>query len=259
MRESMTMDTCVEEEKIQLNRPVIIEGLPGLGSVGAIVASYLIEQSKAKMIAVLRSPHFPYYALVDKRGVARLPRNEFYYYKDKDNEKDVIVITGDCQPQTAIGQYEVAERIVDYAFKHSARLIVTVGGYSSHETSQPKVVGAATSNRICSELTKLGVVINRMGIPVVGVAGLVLPLAELRGLDGVCLLGETVGYAPDPRAAKSVLNVLTRLLHIEVGYADLDREIEKMHRLDDRIRQATHMLDEEIAEKKLDERFSYIS
>ena len=259
MRENTTMNTCVKEEKVTLNKPVIIEGLPGLGSVGTIVASCLIEQSKAKIIAILQSPHFPYYALVNKRGVARLPRNEFYYYKSKDNKKDIVVITGDCQPQSALGQYEVAERIVDYAFKHSARLIVTVGGYSSRETNQPKVVGAATGNKISSELTKLGVVIDKMGIPVVGVAGLVLPLAESRGLDAVCLLGETVGYVPDPRAAKSVLIVLSRLLGLEVSYTELDREIKKMPRLEDKIRQATRTLDEEIGEKKLSERFSYIS
>ncbi len=253
------MITCVNEGKIQPNRPVVIEGLPGLGSVGMIVATHLIRQSKAKRIAVLHSPHFPYYALVDKKGVARLPRNEFYYHKSRDGRKEIVVITGDCQPQSAIGQYEVAEKIVDYSAKHSARLIITVGGYGTSETNQPKVVGAATTEKLSARLARLGVLINRTGIPVVGVAGLVLPLAESRGVEGICLLGETLGYVPDPKAARSVLKVLIRLLGLELDCAGLDDEIKRMSKLDDRLRQTARRLDEAISEKKLDERFSYIS
>jgi uncharacterized protein (TIGR00162 family) len=253
------MNTCVDEGKVQPNRPVIIEGLPGLGSIGMIVASYLIKQSRAKKIAVLHSPHFPFYALVNKRGVARLPRNEFYYHKSRDGKNEVIMITGDCQPQTAVGQYEVAEKIVEYAVRYSAKRIITVGGYSSSETNQPKVVGAATSNRLSEELTNLGVVINKLGIPVVGVAGLILPLAESRGLDAICLLGGTVGYVPDPRAAKSVLMILSQMLDLKLDYDELEHEIKRMSRLEEKIRDAAETLGKDIGERKPDERFSYIS
>jgi hypothetical protein len=259
MIEGLQMITCVNEGKIQPNKPVIIEGLPGLGSVGMIVASYLIRRSKARRIAVLHSPHFPYYALVDKKGVARLPRNEFYYHKSQDGKKEIVVITGDCQPQSTIGQYEVAEKIVDYSATHSARFIVTLGGYGSSETNQPKVVGAATTDRLSTRLAKLGVLINKMGVPVVGVAGLILPLAESRGIDAICLLGETIGYVPDPKAAKSVLKVLAHLLDLELDYTGLDYEIKRMSKFDDKLRETARRLDEEISEKKLDERFSYIS
>jgi len=259
MRENVQMNTCVDEGKVQPNKPVIIEGLPGLGSIGMIVASYLIKQSRAKKIAVLHSPHFPFYALVDKRGVARLPRNEFYYHKRRDGKNEIVMITGDCQPQSAIGQYEVAEKIVEYATRHSAKLIITVGGYSSSETNQPKVVGAATSNRLSKELNKLGVVVNKLGIPVVGVAGIILPLAESRGLDAICLLGETVGYVPDPKAAKSVLRVLSQMLDLKLDYGELEHEIKRTSKLEEKIRHAAETLDEKIGERKPDERFSYIS
>ena len=253
------MNTCVDEGKVRPNKPVVIEGLPGLGSIGMIVASYLIKQSKAKRIAVLHSPHFPYYALVNKRGVARLPRNEFYYYKSEDGKQEIVMITGDCQPQSAVGQYEVAETIVEYAARYSAKLVVTVGGYSSSETGPPKVFGAATSDSLSAQLSKLGVVINKMGIPVVGVAGLILPLAEARGLDAACLLGETVGYIPDPKAARSVLTILGRMLDLELNYGQLEQEIKNMSKFEEKIKQAAEKLDKEIGERKLDERFSYIS
>ncbi|MEM3017461.1 MAG: PAC2 family protein, partial [Candidatus Bathyarchaeia archaeon] len=65
------------------NRPVIVEGLPGLGSVGRIVTSEIIRSLKAKRIATLYSPLFPYYALVDSRGLVRLPWDEVYHWRSK--------------------------------------------------------------------------------------------------------------------------------------------------------------------------------
>ena len=47
--------------EIEPNNPVLIEGLPGLGLVGKIALRYLIKQLKAKKVAYLYSPHFPYF------------------------------------------------------------------------------------------------------------------------------------------------------------------------------------------------------
>jgi proteasome assembly chaperone (PAC2) family protein len=66
-----------------------------------------------------------------------------------------------------------------------------------------------------------------MGSPIVGTAGLILGLAPFRKIDAICLLGETRGYLPDPKAAKSVLEVLLKILNINVELSGLDEEIAK--------------------------------
>ena len=58
--------------QIEPNNPILIEGLPGLGLVGKIALRYMIKQLKAKKIAYLYSPHFPYFVLVNKKGNVRL-------------------------------------------------------------------------------------------------------------------------------------------------------------------------------------------
>ena len=68
-----------EFAKIELNNPVLIEGLPGLGLVGKIATRYLIKQMKAEKFAYLYSPHFPYFVLVNKKGNVRLLRGTFYF------------------------------------------------------------------------------------------------------------------------------------------------------------------------------------
>jgi uncharacterized protein (TIGR00162 family) len=237
------MKTTLIEAKIKPREPIIVEGLPGLGSVGRIVAQELIKTLNAKRIATLYSPSFPYYALVNKNGLARLPRNEFYYWRSRDGRKGIVVITGDCQPQTSTGQYEIADVIIDYARKYSATLMVTVGGYSSEKKDEAEIVGAATSTDMIKRLTELGVVVNRAGIPVVGVSGLILGLAQPNEIPAVCLLGETAGYVPDPKAAKSVLGVLAKLLAVEVDFVNIERDIIKMVELELKIRQAEESMD----------------
>jgi len=249
--------TIIKESNVKPREPTIVEGLPGLGSVGKIAALYLIRQLRAKKIATLYSPHFPYYALIDRYGVARLPKNDFYLSKNTNLE--LVIITGDCQPQTTYGQYEVANQMVSYAKKYSAKLIITVGGYSSSERTEPKIVGAASRTELVDRLTSFDVLVDKTGIPIVGVAGLILALARPRGIDAICLLGETIGYVPDPRAAKSVLEVLSKLLKITVSMDKIDNEIERMKRIEEKIKEADQGIEAVIRERRAEEKVTYIS
>ena len=56
----MKKTVILEKEKIELNNPILISGLPGLGMVGNIAVKYLIKQLKAEKFAELYSPHFAY-------------------------------------------------------------------------------------------------------------------------------------------------------------------------------------------------------
>jgi len=59
-----------------------------------------------------------------------------------------------------------------------------------------------------------------------------LGLSAQRGIDAVCLMGETSGYIVDPMAAASVLAVLSKLTGVPVDPPAHDRaaEMEKVSR-----------------------------
>ncbi len=215
------------ETKIKLNDPILIEGLPGLGIVGKIATRYIIRQLKAKKLAELYSPHFPYYVHVDKKGNVRLLRGVFYFWKNPSGDSDLILLTGDSQAQTIEGQYEVANSILDFAEKAGVKLIITLGGYRREAEEEPKVVAVSNDQTILKEAIHVGAIPSFAGNPIVGTAGLILGLAKFRTINAVCLLAETRGYLPDPKAAKSILLVLKRLLNFEVDLSWLEKEIEK--------------------------------
>lgn len=255
-------ETYVKETlKTELKNPVLIEGLPGMGMVGRIAARFLIKQLEAKRFAELYSPHFPYYVLVNKKGSIRLLRAEFFFWKSPGEERDLVFLIGDSQAQTIEGQYEVTGAILGFAVKLGVKTIITIGGYRKEAEEAPKVVAVSTSPGLLKKALQASAVASPAGNPIVGTAGLLLGLAKFKKIDALCLLGETRGYLADPVAAKSVLEVLQKMLRLEVDLKELDAQIEKskeivarMHEIEERREKYAQKM-----RKSEEERVTYIS
>jgi len=232
----MKKTTIIESEKINPKRAVLIEGLPGLGLVGKIASGYLVKQLNARKVAELYSPHFAHYVLVDDKGSLRLLRLEFYYWSNGKGSNDLILLTGDCQAQTIEGQYEVADAIFDYAKKNNVDLIITLGGYQKEAKDDPKVFASATKRELLEEAINLGAKSSPSGSPIIGAAGILAGLAKFKEIDAICLLAETYGHRPDPKAAKSLLNILADMLNLSFDLSDLEREISRYEQIEERIR-----------------------
>ena len=254
--------TYIKELKpIEANNPILIEGLPGLGLVGKIAIRYLIKQLKAQKFAYLYSPHFPYFVLVNKKGNVRLLRGAFYYFKNTAGPNDLIFFTGDSQSQTIEGQYEIADKMLDFSKKHNIQTIVTIGGYRMETKDKPKVIVAGTTQEILNKALTAGATISPSGSPIVGTAGLILGLARFKKISALCLLGETRGYLPDPLAARSVLEVLTTMFNFDVDLAGLDEEVVKAEKMVTRLQkiEETRVLQAEETRKEDGKKTTYIS
>jgi len=255
-------ETFIKETiKVDLKNPILIEGLPGLGLVGKIAIRYLVKQLKAERFATLYSPHFPYFVLVSKKGSVRLLSGAFYFWKSKNGKNDLILFTGDSQAQTIEGQYEISDRILDFAKQHSVKLIVTIGGYRMEAKDKPKAIVAATNQELLNNALQAGAVISSTGSPIVGTAGLILGMAHFKKIDAACLLGETRGYLSDPKAAKSVLEVLQAMFKLDVALAGLDEEITKADNMVTRLQKIEEKRALQAVEtrKEEDKKITYIS
>ena len=255
-------ETIIKElVKIDLNNPILIGGFPGLGLVGKIATRHLVKQLKAERLAYLYSPHFPYFVHVNKKGSVRLLRGTFYFWKNKNGKNDLIFFTGDSQAQTIEGQYEISDRILDFAKRQDAKLIVTIGGYRMEAKDKPKVIASATSPKVLNKALQAKAIVSPMENPVVGTAGLILGLARFKKIDALCLLGETRGYLPDPKAAKSVLEVLKAMFSLDLDLTGLDEEIAKAENIVSRLQkiEEKRTLQAEETRKEEDKKVTYIS
>ncbi len=222
----MTFDVRITQ-KPNVSKPVLIEGLPGIGHVGRLAATHLVKELEAKKFAMLHSDHFPPHVMIRKSGMIETMKNEFYFWKaEKKNQKDLIIVVGNTQSASSEGQYALSRKILEEALKYEPQLLFTLGGLGTgKEAEKPKVFGAVTHKKLIKPLEDLGVVVQREGIgQIIGVSGLLLEMAKLKGLEGACLMGETSGFYLDPNAARLVLKVLCDYLQLEVDLSGLSKK-----------------------------------
>ena len=89
-----------QETKVlpKLNKPIFIEGLPGIGNVGKIAVDYLVEGLKAKRIYSFFSYKFPHSVFVSEKNLIEMPRIEIFYKKSTGKGRDFLFLVGDIQP-----------------------------------------------------------------------------------------------------------------------------------------------------------------
>lgn len=228
-------------KKPKLKNPILIEGLPGIGNVGKLAVEHLIENIDAVKFAELYSKDFPPQVFINTDGIVELVKNEFYYWKaKKKKQRDLVLLTGDYQGLSSHGQYELVEKILDISEDLGVREIYTLGGYGlGHEIHEPKVLCATTNKHLVKTMKKYGAIFKRdePGGGIVGASGLLLGLGKLRGFEGTCFMGETPGYLVDPKSAKAVLKILTKITNISVNLSELEKKAKEIERIAHQLRE----------------------
>ena len=220
------------EDKPKLKDPIFIEGLPGIGNVGKLAVEHLIEVTKAKKFAEIHSKDFPPQVFINSDGTVKLVNNEFYYRKAKNkNQSDIVLLTGDYQGLSSQGQYELVQKILDVVTDIGVKRMYTLGGYGlGHDIKEPKVLFATTHKSLVKPMKEFGAVFrkNEPGGGIIGASGLLLGLGKLRGLEGVCFMGETPGYLVDPNSAKAVLKILMKITKLKIDLSRLEEKAKEI-------------------------------
>ncbi len=218
-------------EKPELHTPVLIEGLPGIGFVANIATLHLIQELNAKLFAEIRLSSFQDIAITAEDGKIRFPTNEFYFHKGRgEGESDLIILYGNTQALTTVGQYELCGKILDLAKEFGCKEIVTLGGYRREEKiTTPKLFCAASDTETLKEALGMGAEI--MEGQIFGVAGLLVGLSKLWNIKGLCLLGETPGFYPDAAASREVLKAVSKMLNLRIDTERLDKAVESTQQI----------------------------
>ena len=211
----------------KLKSPVLLAAWPGISNVSVIVASYLERKLGFKKLAEIRASYFfdPVGVIVRDNVVESpsFPQSRFYYWKNQRGESDIILFIGEQQP-TAKG-YELANAVLDVGVKFAVRRVYTFAAALTriHHTEQPRAWGVGTSPEVAEDLGRYDL-LQKRNLQIAGLNGLMLGVAKERNVEGVCLLGEVPMYATkiqNPIAALAILNVLTRMLDIEIDLSEI--------------------------------------
>ncbi len=215
----------------RLKKPIMIEGLPGIGNVGKIVMDFLVEKTKAKKIMQFYSYDLPNSVFISQNNLVELPKLEMFYKRI--NNQDFLFLTGDVQPVTERASYEFCEIIANHFKKNKGDHIITLGGIGLNEIPEkPLVYITGNSKKIVDSYKSLKMESNIYGVvgPILGISGLLLGVSQKKGIPAVSMLAETFGHPIylGLKGAREILKKLNQRFGFKIPFDDLEKEIKSM-------------------------------
>ena len=229
----------------ELKTPIMLCGWPGIGNIGISAIDNLRGALKAQEFGEIEPlDFFEPRKVVIEGGLLKdlqFPSSKFYFLRIKN--QDLIFFIGQEQPiegrtRYAEGKkaYKIANLVLDVAEKFGCRRVYTSGAAVTqiHHTVKPRVWAVPNKQSLIKEIKEYENTIVMSEIDrrssqgtIAGLNGLLLGVARKRDLEAVCLMGEIPYYLqgapwPYPKGSKSVLEVLTKILDVEIDLSQLD-------------------------------------
>ena len=139
------------------------------------------------------------------------------------SSKDLILLTGDSQPVVPGSEYVLSEQILNLITKFNISNIYSLASYVTGTfVNDPKIYGTATNPEMVKSFRSFNISTLDNG-NITGMNGLILGLGKLRGIEGICLLGETSGYVIDAKASKNLLEIVNNVLGIHINMDEMNK------------------------------------
>jgi proteasome assembly chaperone (PAC2) family protein len=229
----------------QLENPILVASWPGIGNIGIIAVDTLRGKLEAEEFGEIEPQEFFYpKRVLIRKGVLEcleFPSSKFYFKRIRGT--DIIFFIGEEQPTEGGRMYaegkkacRMAGLILDVAEKFKCRRVYTSGAAVAliHHTAKPRVWAVPNAGSLISEIKAYQNTVLMSDIEgrgghgnITGLNGLLLGVAKKRGFEAISLMGEIPVYLQGfplsyPKASKSVLEVLSHSLKIEVNLDTLD-------------------------------------
>jgi uncharacterized protein len=223
----------VRADHIDLDSPILVEGLPGAGLVGKIAADHLVEAFEMTYYAGIHCKGLPRVAVYDGEQSNVHPPVRLY----ADPERDLLVLQSDV-PVSPSQATEFADCITEWIRANDV-FPLYLSGLPEQKNGVPEMYGIATGEAE-PVIDDAGIVPPRQGGMVTGPTGALLYRAAQKDIDAVGLIVQTEGQFPDPESARILLE------HGIGPIADVEVDTEALVEHADEIQAAREQLAEQL-------------
>ena len=230
----------IRADHIELDDPVLVEGLPGAGLVGKIAADHIVEIFDMEYYGALHCEGLPRVAVYEGDSSAVLPPVRLY----ADEETDLLALQSDV-PVSPTQASEFAGCVTGWLDENDV-FPIYLSGLPEEKDGTPELYGVATGEAE-SVLDDAGIVPPRGGGLVSGPTGALLHRASESDLDSVGLIVQTNAQFPDPEAARAILE------HGVGPIVDVDIDTSRLVERASEIQNAREQLAERLQEGNRDE------
>ncbi len=220
------------EEEVSSKSPVILAGFPGIGLVGNIVATQIASELKMKQIGTIESRLFPPITVLFE-GLTHAPVR---IYEDPQN--NFIVVLSDILIHPMIA-YDIGKAVIGWAQSLHAKLNIPIAGIATMREERTVYAAATGAEQLSLVKDKTETLVTGS---ISGIAGSIMNESHINKLPALCLLGETQGPTPDPRAAARVIDVVSNVLNVNISTQKLIEEADQieteLHKLAEQVQGA---------------------
>jgi uncharacterized protein len=208
--------------EIKKKNPTVVMGFPGVGLVGSVAASQLIDVLNMDFIGYISSPQFAPLAAI--HDYVPMPPVRIHY---SEKYNIMVVISEMSIPVNAT--IDLAEKLFDDARKMQSAQIISMGGISLKE-EEGAVYLVSSEKKIAKSLIARKLVKPIREGATTGVIGLMLSRGVVEKFPVISILAESSEESLDPKAAANVLRVLGLILGIPIDTGILDKEAKEMNK-----------------------------
>jgi len=220
------------EREVSSKSPVILAGFPGIGLVGNIVATQIASELKMTQIGTIESRLFPPITVLFD-GLTHAPVR---IYEDPQN--NFIVVLSDILIHPMIA-YDIGKAVIGWAQSLNAKLNIPIAGIATMREERTVYAAATGAEQLSLVKDKTETLVTGS---ISGIAGSIMNESHINKLPALCLLGETQGPTPDPRAAARVIDVVSNILNVNISTQKLVEEADQieteLHKLAEQVQGA---------------------
>ncbi|MFW6384172.1 MAG: proteasome assembly chaperone family protein [Halodesulfurarchaeum sp.] len=221
---------------VDLDRPTLIEGLPGHGLVASIAVDQITLQLGMEYYGRLYDETFPQ-VLTFQDGMARDPVRVY-----ATPEEGLVTLQSDLAiPHRAFGSLSKGLFESVDAF---GKAVFLAGAPAGSESERGTVMGIATTERMKSRLEAADIDLAADPGVIGGVTGALARACHRRAVPTAVLVVNSHPYLPDPGAAQSVIeSALEPLVEFDIDTTELEKQAteiqERMQQIAEQYEQLT--------------------
>ncbi|MDE1865439.1 MAG: proteasome assembly chaperone family protein [Candidatus Micrarchaeota archaeon] len=212
-------------KKVDLSGATFVEGFPGIGLVGPMSISYMIDKLDMECVGYIDSQNFPPLISIHKGE----PMHPIRLYYSKQNQ--IITIFAEFAiPLDLV--YEITETVYGFVTKNKIKVIYSIGGLPigmqpGQQAKGGTVFGVASKKSLSTKMQKAELKPIVEGVST-GVSAMLLVKSKADELDNINLMVAVQPGIVDPRYAESAIICLNKLMELDIDISDLEREAKEV-------------------------------
>jgi uncharacterized protein len=197
----------------------LIEGFPGIGLVGPMAASYMIEKLGMEYVGHIASDLFPPLAVVHDGQ----PMHTARIYADKKN-KLLVVFSEFTIPSNAV--YQTGSELMSFMREYGISRLISIGGMPTQKQSNvPYII--SSDQEMVKKAAAQGIKQIKEGV-IAGVSAVLLISAREFNLKTINLLVEVNPMIMNPKYAETAIQGLNKLIGIDIDLNELEKEAKEV-------------------------------